>query len=134
MNPKLILLRAVPFLFVAESAFLFYMALQPSSAVPTFGFPFFRNGDLEHFLAYLVYGILGYKTFSMKCSPKKSLTLSLSFCMLFAGFTEGIQAFVPTRVADPADWIVDSIGSGAGIYALRTDLPRRLRLIWPWPS
>ena len=126
MDLKRILLKAVPLLFVAEGAFLLYMAFQPSSAVPSLGFPFLRNGDLEHFLAYLLFGILGYRTFSTRFSPKDSLLISLAFCSLYAGFTEGIQMYVPTRVADPLDWVVDSIGSVAGIYAIRTDFAKRL--------
>lgn len=108
--------RAVPILFVAESVFLFYMSLQPGYAVPSFHIPFFRPGDMEHFLAYLVYGFLGYKTFSLKCSPQESLMISLVVCGLFGGFTEGIQAYVPTRFAYPLDWLVDVMGSFAGIF------------------
>jgi VanZ family protein len=118
----------VPALFVAESIFLIYMALQPGYAVPTFHFPFFRGGDFEHFLAYLVYGILGYATFSPRLGQARGLALSLVFCGLFAGLTEGMQAFVPTRFADPTDWVVDVLGSSAGILAWRRDvLLRKLR-------
>ena len=128
MDSKHMLLRIMPILFVAEAAFLLYMAFQPSTSVPTLGFPFFRNGDLEHFLAYLVFGILGYMTFSLKYGPRDSLLVSLALCSLYAGLTEGVQMYVPTRVADPLDWVVDSIGSIVGIYAARTDLPKRLQM------
>ena len=91
------------------------MAFRPGYAVPTLHIPFFRGGDLEHFLAYMVYGFLGYRTFFLKYSKKESLLISLAFCSLFGAFTEGMQAFVPTRFADPADWLVDVMGSSAGI-------------------
>lgn len=108
-----------PVLFAAESAFLLYMALQPGYAIPSFHFPFFRGGDLEHFLAYLVYGFLGYRTFSLKFIPRQSLLISLAFCAMFGALTEGLQAFVPTRFADPMDWLVDAIGSSAGALSSR---------------
>jgi len=118
----------LPALFVAESAFLIYMAFQPGYAVPTFHFPFLRGGDLEHFLAYLVYGFLGFRTFSLRFGSRKSLLASLLFCSLFGGLTEGIQAFVPTRFADPADWLLDAIGSCAGIaISSKTRLLRMTR-------
>jgi VanZ family protein len=112
MNYKTI----VPVLFIAESVFLFCMSFQPGYAVPSFHIPFFRPGDLEHFLTYLVYGFLGYKTFSLKYSPRKSLMISLVVCGLFGGFTEAMQAFVPSRFADPLDWLVDVTGSFVGIF------------------
>jgi len=115
-------------MFAAESIFLIYMALQPGYAVPTFHFPFFRGGDMEHFLAYLVYGILGYGTLSPRLGQGAGLAASLAFCGLFAGLTEGMQAFVPTRFADPVDWAVDVLGSSAGILASRKDVViRRLK-------
>lgn len=109
-----------PALFAAESIFLFYMAFQPGYAIPSFHFPFLREGDLEHFLAYLAYGFLAYGAFSLKIRDRKrALLLSLVWAGFFAGLTEGIQAFVPTRFADPADWVVDVIGAGAGVCISR---------------
>ncbi len=73
-----------PILFAAESAFLIYMAFQPGNAVPTFHFPFLRGGDFEHFLTYLVYGFLGYRTFSLRFKPRNALLISL--LLLFKAF------------------------------------------------
>ena len=106
-------------LFTAETAFLLYMAVQPSTSVPGFHLPFFRGGDFEHFLAYLVYGILGYKTFSLRFGPEKGFQAALLVCCLFGGITEGIQMFVPTRTADLVDWLVDALGAGTGVLALK---------------
>ena len=109
-------LSAVPLLFAAETLFLFYMALQPGYAVPSLGMPFLRGGDFEHFLAYLAYGLLAYGTFSLKIRDRKrALIFSLAWCAFYGGITEGMQAFVPTRVADPLDWMADVLGAGAGI-------------------
>lgn len=109
--------RLVPVLFAAETMFLFYMALQPGYAIPAVRIPFLRGGDLEHFIAYLVYGFLAFRTFSMRFQKRESILVSVAWTMLFAGLTEGMQGFVPTRFADPADWLVDVMGSLVGIYA-----------------
>ena len=111
--------KTIPLLFAAESIFLIYMAFQPGYAIPAFHFPFLRGGDGEHFLAYLAYGFLAYGAFSLKIRDRKALLLSLVWAGFFAGVTEGIQAFVPTRFADPADWVVDVIGAGAGVCISR---------------
>jgi VanZ family protein len=112
-------------LFAAESLFLVYMALQPGYAVPTFHMPFLRGGDLEHFLAYLIYGFLAFRTFGQRLAGRRLALAALGWCMLFAGFTEGLQAFVPTRFADPADWVVDVMGSGVGILLTRLGMPAK---------
>jgi VanZ family protein len=118
---------AVVLLFVAESMFLVYMAFQPGYAVPSFHIPFLRGGDMEHLLAYLVYGFLALGAFARRFMGRELILLAIGWCCLFAGLTEGIQAFVPSRFADPADWVVDVLGSSAGILVSRKDvLTRRL--------
>lgn len=115
-----LLSKVVPALFACESVFLFYMALQPGYAVPSLGMPLLRAGDFEHFLAYLAYGLLAYGTFSLKIREKKrAILLSLAWCALYGGITEGMQAFVPSRLADPLDWVADALGSGAGVLVAK---------------
>jgi len=112
--------KVVPALFACESVFLFYMALQPRYAVPSIGMPFLRGGDLEHFLAYLAYGILACGTFSLKIRDRKKAALAtLAWCALYGGIIEGMQAFVPSRLADPLDWVADVLGSGAGVLVAK---------------
>jgi len=109
--------KVVPALFAAESLFLFCIALQPGYAIPAVRIPFLREGDIEHLLAYLAYGFLAFRAFSMRFQKRQNILVSVAWTMLFAGLTEGLQAFVPTRFADPADWFVDVMGSLVGIYA-----------------
>ncbi len=117
--------RIYVLLFAAESIFLVYMALQPGYAVPTLHIPFLRPGDLEHFLAYLVYGLLAYGTFGQRLGGRKLVIMTLGWCMIFAGFTEWLQVLVPTRFADPADWLVDAMGSVTGIVIARRKTPAK---------
>ncbi|MEM5812570.1 MAG: VanZ family protein, partial [Candidatus Aenigmatarchaeota archaeon] len=48
------------------------------------------------------------------------------WCGIFAGMTEFIQSFVPTRFSDPMDWVVDFTGSGIGIILFEGVLKKQL--------
>lgn len=104
-------------LIVLESALLIYMSLQPSynvPTVPTWGF--FTNGDLEHLAAYIIYGFLlerGLKYAGMK---KHRYLVAIVAASFFAAGTEMIQGFVPTRIADPVDWVIDTVGVVFGVF------------------
>ena len=101
----------------AESVFLVYMALLPSGAVPSApGFLFLRGGDLEHFIAYVIYGFLMERTLGSMKIIKNRYAKALVLASFFALGTELLQAFVPSRYPDVLDWLVDSIGCAIGSY------------------
>jgi VanZ family protein len=56
----------------------------------------------------------------------RTLTLAVALCALAGGLDEWHQSFVPGRVADPLDWVLDLLGALAGgLFFLA--LPRAVR-------
>lgn len=108
-------------LAIAETIVLLWFSFIPSiSFVPSGGF--LRLGDLEHFVAYSVYGFLwsgGFAVFNKIRKKEKnrilfSLVLPLAIGSLVGALCETIQFFVPTRTADMFDWSADTLGSFFG--------------------
>ena len=75
---------------------------------------FMRLGDLEHFVAYAVYGFLLHRVFRYFLSGKESVLLSIVIGSLIGGLCETIQYLLPYRVGDVIDWGVDVLGSFVG--------------------
>ncbi|MFH1237531.1 MAG: VanZ family protein [Candidatus Aenigmatarchaeota archaeon] len=106
-------------LALAETLALIWFSLQPSAAfVPGVGF--LRLGDLEHLAAYAVYGFMWSAfllTYKKKPGVAMAILLSLAIGSAIGALCETLQFFVPTRVADPLDWAIDSAGSLCGAAA-----------------
>jgi len=105
------------YLLVLETAALFWFSLTPPIVMIKTGL--FRTGDIEHFIAYSVYGFLWLKSLYIwkgkKFEGKKRLILfSVLMGSAIGGLLEVMQYFVPYRTADMLDWAVDAIGSLAG--------------------
>jgi len=104
-------------LVIAETITLLWLSFLPS--VPAVRTGIFRLGDLEHLIAYAVYGFLLNRVFSYNSRTKKqqllfAVILPFAVGSLVGGVCETIQLFVPTRVADVLDWGIDTFGSLAG--------------------
>lgn len=70
---------------------------------------------LAHFTEYL---ILGFLTINMlnKNDISKKYILSILICLIYATSDEIHQLFVPGRVCQLRDILIDSIGSITGVY------------------
>lgn len=72
---------------------------------------------LLHFFAYLILGlwlrlgIYGYFT-----SGRIRIIISLTLGILYGGFDELHQMYVPSRVADIIDWLADILGTFFGVF------------------
>ena len=87
------------------------------SFIPTMDFVdtgVMRLGDLEHLIAYAVYGFLLQRFFVYFFSKRKSLILSVMVGSFVGGSSEIIQYMLPYRIGDVIDWIIDSIGCSLG--------------------
>jgi VanZ family protein len=104
------------FLAILETGFLIYFSFLPSVSIARPAF-IFRLGDIEHFVAYFVYGFLLNRVFRYYVnSIRKVIILSFVIGVLVGGLNETIQFFVPFREADVTDVIVDGSGSFFGSY------------------
>ena len=75
------------------------------------------------FLALLLAWALSRSPFA---GPRRVILTVLGACALAGALDEAHQAFVPGRVADPLDWVLDLLGAAAGC-AFFFLLPRALR-------
>jgi len=103
-------------LAIAETIALVWFSFLPSVGFIGVGAPL-RPGDLEHLAAYSVYGFLLSRVFGFLGKGKKilfTLVLPLMVGSCVGVACETIQLFVPTRVADALDWLIDTLGSLLG--------------------
>lgn len=103
--------RILAFLIVLETVVLLYLSFQPSP--PVAPRVFLRAGDLEHIIAYLVYGGM-WALLLRDMDFKKRLLVAVVVGSALGVSSELIQGFVPGRVADPVDWLLDTGGAGIG--------------------
>ena len=94
-----------------ESALLLYFSLV--STIPVTGIPGPRAGDGDHYLAYLLYGLLLIGVYHQK--GRKWLYPVLLVGANFAFLTEALQLLVPERVFDPLDWVANMLGISTSI-------------------
>lgn len=109
-------------LALAESALLILLSFLPASTVPVSGAGATR-GELEHFLAYTLYGFLAGGALTLR---KNALLWALVAGAGMGLLTEAIQLFVPTRFFDLNDLALDILGAAEG-GILSTLLIRGLR-------
>jgi hypothetical protein len=108
-------------LAVAETIALIWFSSIPSAEFVPTGV-LLRPGDLEHFIAYSVYGFLWSRVFvnfnEIRGKRENRILFGLILPLLIGSVAgaacETIQLFVPTRVADMLDWAIDAFGSFFG--------------------
>ncbi len=99
------------------AAFIFYLSSLPSHSVPSFGLEF---EDLAaHFV---VFGILGYLlalAFMNQSDQrdKKRVAIVILIGILYGASDELHQMFVPGRFTSLSDFLADSFGVVAGVFA-----------------
>ena len=109
-------------LFTIDSVLLLYLAILPAAVLPSTGLALPRVGDLEHYLAYLVWGgLLSFLALTRE-RKFKGLALVLLLGLNFTFVTELVQYLIPTRNFDFIDWGIDMLGvltSSVILYFLR---------------
>lgn len=92
----------------AWATLIFIMSAKPGSQIPG------RFSEVAHFTEYLVLGMLLFG--ALKTSGwRRAALLALVAASLYGVTDEIHQAFVPQRTPDPMDWVIDSLGAGAGV-------------------
>ncbi len=99
-------------LVILETFVLLWFSFLPSVDFIRTGF--LRLGDLEHFVAYAVYGFLLHRVSKYFLGGKESLLLSLVIGSFLGGMCETIQYLLPYRIGDVIDWGIDTLGSFVG--------------------
>ncbi len=82
-------------LVVAETFVLLWFSFLPSVDFIRTGFT--RLGDLEHFIAYTVYGFLLHRVFGYFFSRRESVVFSVAVGSLVGGGLRGLAASAPLQ-------------------------------------
>lgn len=125
-------------LVVAWAAGIFLMSSQQSSGVSTGFFGEVRQwgesvlallglapdwfNAICHFAEYLILGVLLANALGLGLSRKSALLLAVVLASAYGASDEIHQHFVPTRVCDPLDWMVDTLGGAVGALLHRCSL------------
>ncbi len=90
------------------------------------------EGNLFHPAEYFFLALLSAWAISRTPGrrPLQTGAMVLALCALAAGLDEWHQAFVPGRVADPVDWLLDLLGALAGC-ACFSAMPGPVRALPP---
>lgn len=96
------------------AAVIFGFSAIPGSNVPG------RYGTLAHFVEYAILGGLLYVALRVDLSRGSSVLAAAALASLYGVSDEFHQSFVPLRVPDVRDWVVDTLGAvvGAGFSAM----------------
>ncbi len=70
-----------------------------------------------HFCEYLVLGALLHNALSRNVPAGRAVALAVLIASAYGATDEIHQLFVPGRMCDPVDWLVDTVGSLAGAVA-----------------
>lgn len=102
---------------------IFALSSLPGSAVPG------RFGSAGHFALYAVLGALYLLALRRREPAWRSLVLAVALASLYGVTDEFHQSFVPGRMPDPVDWLVDTAGAltaatGVLLYLRRRAQPR----------
>jgi VanZ family protein len=77
------------------------------------------NSFFKHFVEYGILGVLTFNLFrQIFRNQKKAVVFSVLFPFLYGVTDEIHQYFVPTRICDYPDVIVDTLGGLAGVLLL----------------
>ena len=110
-------LKIAAVFFLIETVLLFYFSVASLPAAEPA--PGLRLGDMEHFVAYLIYGILAERVLSYTKFRNHRWSLALLIAVAVGGLNEVIQAFVPGRVTDVLDFAYDGAGAIVGVTIFR---------------
>lgn len=105
-------LRYVP--VVLWMGVIFRMSALPGSRIPG------RFSVVGHLVEYTVLGALLAWSLRDRLSLRDALAFAVVIASLYGITDEFHQLFVPGRMADPADWAVDTIGAVLGAAVLLT--------------
>ena len=84
-----------------------------------------RFGTLAHFGVYAVLGALYYAALPASRHPWRTALVAIALAAVYGITDEFHQSFVPGRVPDVADWLVDTAGAATAVLALRAWRTRR---------
>ena len=81
--------------------------------------------SLAHFCEYTVFGLFLRNATGRHFSPLVAFAIAVALGSLYGVSDEFHQLFVPGRACDPADWLVDTLGTALGASIMHIMSVRR---------
>ncbi len=81
--------------------------------------------SIAHFCEYTVLGVLLANALRWHLSLKKACVLAIVCASVYGVSDEIHQIFVPGRMCDPVDWLVDTVGASLGAILTSVALGKR---------
>lgn len=98
---------------------IYLLALLILNVIPDVPAPEIKTGDewirldyAIHFLMYFIAGLLLY--YSQKSTGQRAVFLHLSVMVIYAGFSEILQLWIPGRTFNPVDLVYNLLGVVVG--------------------
>jgi VanZ family protein len=98
---------------------IFGLSSVPGGQVPG------RFGSLGHFVLYAVLGALYFAVLIPHMPAKRAAVITVLLASVYGITDEFHQSFVPGRMPDPVDWLVDTVGALAAVATLLLVAGRR---------
>ena len=99
-------------LAIAWAAVIFVLSSIPADSYPDH--PSFLNNVVHFFVYFVLVGLLVAALAGGKLKPLPALVIAIIIASLYGASDEFHQYFVPGRLADPVDWMVDTLGAIRG--------------------
>lgn len=93
-------------------AVIFRLSALPGSAVPG------RFGSLGHFAVYAVLGAVLLLAIDPALASWRAAATAVALASVYGITDEFHQRFVPGRMSDPVDWVVDTAGAAVAVAVL----------------
>ena len=99
-------------LVVLWAALIFFLSSIPGTGFPSYPEPL---NVVAHFVLYMVLGILLTRALGYSKMPLwKVALIAIAIASLYGVSDEFPQHYVPDRIMDPMDWVVDTLGAITG--------------------
>lgn len=100
---------------------IFNFSALPGSNVPG------RFGSVAHFVEYAVFAFLLFAALRPRHAPAAAAVLAVAIASSYGITDELHQAFVPMRMPDTLDWLVDTAGAVTGATLAAATMTRAAR-------
>jgi VanZ family protein len=114
---------AAAVLVIIWATLIFILSSIPGSSYPTH--PGFFN-YIAHFGEYCILGaLIATALYDGKLKTWQIILFAIMLTSAYAASDEFHQYFVPGRLSDPVDWMVDTLGASVGVLSITLFLKKR---------
>jgi len=110
-------------LAIVWAVVIFILSSIPADSYPDH--PSFLNNVVHFFVYFVLAALLVVALTGGKLNPIPATVIAIIIASLYGATDEFHQYFVPGRLADPVDWLVDTLGAITGALVATVLLRRK---------